>query len=277
MKVIRWDDDEWTQLAKKIHDIRRRHPELTLPMLSSKAQDELVKENRWSKERVRTLATIAVMEPLKKKLREIDEEYKDAFEEVVKLRAEIENLKSLPNREQILDSLTPQEKVLYFADDVFENMTNLEIVSRVKIERILDSLKMDVLVPYMLIRTEKELTDREEEIIKVRRLLAFQEQRKSCVLKKKLKIAIVGTRSEQFQKIESDCSIMFDLIELDKNHLDRTLPSFDGIVMLSNHLSEIQRSIIRAQAKSQNVPKNKIISVNGVTQIVNELFKLGQV
>lgn len=272
MKVIRWSQEEWMQLANMMHKVRARNPELSFPQLGKKAQAKLVQEAIWKQDRVRELTGTHFMEPLKPLLRAIDIQCLDALKELPDLKAALEENKKQPTKEQMLDSLTPHEINVYFADSIFDNLTTAEVVKRVNIDRVLDTLDCTVLSTYIVGRMSRELAVKEQQNSDLRKILSAQQNTTAKVNGKKLKVAIIGTIGEQFTKLQTECGEHLDLIHIDKLHLDKQLPFFEGVVMLGNHVSSPQRSIIGIRAKANHVPKERIIIVNGISQAIHSLL-----
>jgi hypothetical protein len=274
-KVVRWEQEERSQLTRMIHKLRSRHPGYTLVKLFATAQDELVKEGTWSKDRLRNCTTMTQVEWVNQDLRTIDKSLQEAAEELPNIKAKLDELQQQPSREDILATVDGSEAVLYFADKVFENMSNAEIAARLNVERLLENFDMNILVTYVLGRISRELISREEEILRIRKVLELQQKKQKAGKNGKLlKFAVVGARTQQFSKIEQDCGTLFEFAEINKDQLDRTLPHFDGLLMLANQLSESQKAVAKVQAKSLNVPSRRIISVNAVKDAIEELLRI---
>jgi hypothetical protein len=134
---VRWDTEEWSDLAQRVWKKRARNPDENLISLVNAAQ----MQQDWPSDRRRKITAINQVAPLVPLLRQIDLSFLDIRDrDVPQLHDQIESLRLRPDKETILQSLCAEEVCRRFTETVFNHCSPAEIIQRFSAEELLSSI-----------------------------------------------------------------------------------------------------------------------------------------
>lgn len=141
-KIVKWTDDEWQDLARRVLKKRAREPQMSVVQLANACQ----KQDDWPKDRVRKLDA-AQIKPLLSILTELDlglhERVRQLEHEVVSLNQNLEQVKrDRPDKDTLLSQMGQEEIERRFAPAVFSNLSPSDIVSLVPADQLLRCLPL---------------------------------------------------------------------------------------------------------------------------------------
>lgn len=141
--VVRWTEDEWDELARRVWKKRARYPEKSLATMVNEAQEQQGQPDvePWPDDRKRVITGLAMIKPILKRLKGLDLEMHEAVAiEIPRLHDRIESIQARPDRETLLDTLLDEELVRRFGARVLDNLQPADILSHFKSAELLHSI-----------------------------------------------------------------------------------------------------------------------------------------
>lgn len=262
-KHVKWDAEEWEVLAEQVHLERTKRPKEPLTRLCERAQTQIKQRDpSWRERKLQS----PNLEPLLPRLREIDKRRAACETEVAELRDKLHSLQAKESREEVLDSLTDEEVVIYFGKRVIQNMTPDEIAQEFSPQEMLGMMSTPKLCGYAIERYVEDQGRREVQITqRVVEQTTPPEQTNGSHKPKKPRIAIIGCKSDQHQRLYDQYVDRAEIVFVDKSRLDRgALPNrCDGMITWSNFTSTLQKRVIKAHARSIGLTSDRSIVHNG--------------
>lgn len=143
---VRWTNEEWDDLAHRVHRKRKRHPEMKLWDLVNAVQQQSDDPSKgitaWPEMRRRKVNSLHQVEPILSRLRDLDIEIQQKIDGIQSLHDTIETLRAKPDKETLLASLTPEEIQRRFQASVLDNLTPAEILGRFEPRQILAAVAL---------------------------------------------------------------------------------------------------------------------------------------
>jgi len=255
---IRWDSDEWEELAKRVWKRRARHPEenLILHVNAVQKQQEQPGCPAWPEDRRRTITTMAQIEALFPLLRQLDLDMIELRDRTVpSLQDSIEQLRQRPDKEQLLAQLCPQEIVRRFTDPVFENLPPAEIIGRFNTIEILSCISPAEIYGYLgqaifnqmgelELRLAGHLVDHQNAGAVNGKTHHALTKAKNVVLSRP-KIAIVGMQQRQLELLMSHVGTKCEIIYIAKGVDDFNQLKPDHVILWETYVSGNQKQAVK--------------------------------
>lgn len=249
---VRWNDEEKTELADRVHRLRGRYPGLTLVALVNRAQQP-TQQNPWPEDRVRQINTIGMVQWLVPKLRALDLEMRDQIErEIPALKQRIDDLSKRLTKEEILEQLFPEEIVRRFGNIVVENFTAAELVKLVPPDQILPSISIGDLYTYVGQRIFRDMSALEQ---RVEKMMADQLAQQPAfhtngVVRKRgktlLRLAVVGLQQHHVPTLQSHVGDQCTLVYIPKS---KSKAQSSGINQLADLCAVWEDHIVDSQLR----------------------------
>ena len=141
---VDWMGAEWDRLADLIESMRRNNPEPPLSLLIKNAQAQFPQDRR------RQLKGSEAKEPLLKRIRERYQSLATAKSDLEKLIQKVAEQEQAPTKEEILASLTDDEIVQNFSQNVLDSFSPAEIFARFPTEALLESIPNSMLIAHAI-------------------------------------------------------------------------------------------------------------------------------
>jgi hypothetical protein len=252
IRRVHWSDEEWDNLALRVHRKRISHPEMSLYELLNAVQAEQSHPERgieaWPADRRRKITGLSMCKPLLPRLREID---KGMFrqlgllvEENKSLGDTIESLRKRPDREELLASLSSEEIVRRFARRVLDSLPPAELTHFFKPADLLVAIPL----PTLFTHVGQSLVDGMERLERSLDKHLAEEQRAetetipigSAPLPATRRIAVLGFQSHHVDRLRCALGSRAELIYVPKGETKLTFEvaaPFDHAILWEAHLS----------------------------------------
>jgi hypothetical protein len=293
--VVRWDDDEWDELAKRVWKKRARHPDMTLCQLIAAVQDQ----PDWPADRKRKILALTQAQPLLKRLRDMDIKMVETIEhDLPAIQQTVDSLRTRPDKDQLLESLPDQEIFRRFGETVLGFLTPSEIIQRFSAEEILSSFSAEQVFGYVgkaifdemgSIRMKVDRQEFELRQMDSRRAGPFSgaaaparpngkpaapttPTAAAVIAPEKPTLAVVGIQHHQVPVMQSYLGSKFEIIHSPKanNKEECTEIDADYIVVWELHVPGVQRAFLK-----KKTPHERLISHRGTfNQLVDRLNEM---
>ena len=264
VRRVLWGEDEWEFLVPKVSALTLKEPTTGLTSLAARVMQMMPEEQRRSPH-------AGVISELNKRLIEYNRvHWLDVGHELEVAKQEVQRRKEAQSREEIIASLTPEE-IAGLTNQVVDNLTPVDLVSRFSEATILDCLSPEAIISSALVNVcnhaGRHTMLLEENLTMLSRLLAElpQEKMRRQLQEKetpavKPQVAFVGFKADQIAIVADNHQlrgrIRIDVIDKNRSKFDSQA---DVVILWTKFISHAtQEQVVK------NIKKGaRLIRFNG--------------
>lgn len=277
---VKWTEDEELLIAQELYLILSQNPRLGCIEAARKAQENLITSGGLSELRRRTIFTVANIEGVIVKLKEIYEDYINYKNKYKEIKSRITTTPNL-TKEDIINTLNDEEIKEKFLPRLLDIVSPEEVISLFSADNLLYLVPTSDLFGYAAKRFVEDMMDKE---VKLTQTVIHQMQEKtsgdfkfkppiSTSTKRKRKVAIIGAQPQQFNRFRDECQDSLECLFVDKGSLcQKPIPTVDFVVSWVNHVSHAQQRIVNEQSKKIGISPEMVFG--GTKQISSKLQEL---
>lgn len=249
---VRWTAEEYKDLAHTIWSMRKNDPTAPLVTLAQRAVAQMPQDRK------RKITAASQIQPIVEELKLLDTKYHAAFAEVPRLESSVKSLReSSFTKEEILETLTDDEILIYFGDKVSRLLSPEQILSKMDYDDILTSVPLEKVAGYVAESVVGKLISFEESEIEevptpassTSKPTATKDNRPSCL--------VVGALSRQHSNITARLKRLAKVSFLRK---DQAVPpaGYDYYLIWLDFVTHGMCDAVAA-----HTPKDQIVSYKG--------------